>query len=441
MKKIITSNKKYKNIIINFLKYESSNMQPNIIIEWKSANNYILTDRFEKKYIDFTSGIFAVNIGFKNNRLIKKVSEVLKKGIWHTYLFYNKYREAYIKKLIKFVNQKKLTKCHLVSSGTEATEAAFKLVRSYGHSIQKKKLGIICIEGNWHGRTLGSQMLSGKNKQSEWIGFFDKKIFHIPFPYPWLSKKKNSNFFLSSLDKVFGKNFNYKNYISAILLETFQGWGAIFYPQDYIKEVEKFCLKNNILLCFDEMQSGFGRTGKKFGFEHYKVKPDLICCGKGMGSGFPIAGVITSKKILDNNSISGMSSTHSANALVCAAGIATIDEINKKNLVNKSYLLGGLFHRNLKSLKNKYRSVIFDCLGKGLVASIIFKDTKNLTSKQIADFVSKECLLNGLLVCNTGRESIKLGPPLTISKTAINKAFSILEKVIKKLDYYDSIKR
>jgi 4-aminobutyrate aminotransferase/(S)-3-amino-2-methylpropionate transaminase len=431
---IITSNKRYKNILRFFSKYESIYMQPNIKIQWEDANDHILTDKFKKKYIDFTSGIFAVNIGYKNKHLINSILKVLKKGIWHTYLFYNSYRETYIKKLIKFVGQKKLSKCHLVSSGTEATETALKLVRTYGGSINKKKIGIICLHGNWHGRTVGSQMLSGNNKQSEWIGYFDKKIFHISFPYPWVMKNKNiKSFFYSSLKKVFGKNFNYKKNISAILLETFQGWGAIFYPKSYVKEVEKFCLKNNILLCFDEMQSGFARTGKKFGFEHYNVKPDLICCGKGMGSGFPLSGVLTNDKIINNNSVSGLSSTHSANALVCAAGIATIDEINRNKLVYKSLKLGNFFHKKLNLIKNKYQLIISHALGKGLIAALIFKNTKNMTAKQIADFVSLECLYNGLLLCNTGRESIKLGPPLTISKKNLIKSLNILENAIKKV--------
>ena len=116
----------------------------------------------------------------------------------------------------------------------------------------------------------------------------------------------------------------------------------------FLSKKPSFCAKNNILLCFDEMQSGFGRTGKKFGFEHYNVSPDLICCGKGMGSGFPLSGVITSKKVMDNKLVSGLSSTHSSNALVCAAGLTTLNEIKNKNLVKKSAKLGKffLFHSN-----------------------------------------------------------------------------------------------
>ena len=192
-------------------------MQPNIKIQWKSANNFILTDRFGDKFIDFTSGIFATNIGHKNKSLINKISKVMHKGIFHSYNFYNYYREEYISKLIKFINQKKLNKCHLVSSGTEATETALKLVRTYGKSKNKNKIGIICIGGNYHGRTIGSQMLSGKNKQSEWIGYFDKNIYHINFPYPWKVKKINAEkFFYNSLKTRFKKKFNFEKKITSI---------------------------------------------------------------------------------------------------------------------------------------------------------------------------------------------------------------------------------
>ena len=120
--------------------------------------------------------------------------------------------------------------------------------------------------------------------------------------------------------------------------------GAVFIQKIIIKEVEKFCKKNDILLVFDEMQAGFGRTGKNFGFQHYNVKPDLICCGKGMGSGFPISGVFGSKKILDLPAPGSMSSTNSANPLACAAGIATLKEFKNKNIVKNSEIIGKLFH-------------------------------------------------------------------------------------------------
>jgi len=434
MKNFITANNKYKKSYQKYLKFETKNMQPNIKIFWKKASGFEIQDKFNKKYIDFTSGIFASNIGYKNKILEKYVKTAIDSGICHTYNYYNFYRERYSQELINFVGSKKLKKCFLVSSGTEATEAALKFARLYGTKINKKKTGIICLKGNWHGRTVGSQMLSGKNDQSKWIGFFDKNIFHIKFPYPWEVKNTDAkNFFHDSLKDVFKAKFNFKEKIAAIMLETFQGWGAVFYPKEYIKTLERFCKKNKILLCFDEMQSGFGRTGKKFGYEHYSVKPDLICCGKGMGSGFPIAGVIARKDIIDNPLVQGMSSTHSANPVSCAAGLATIKVIKNLRLVKKADILGRHLHKNLKEIKNS-SSIVENTLGKGLIASIIFNGNKKRSGKEFADFVSQECLNNGLLVCNTGRESIKLGPPLIITLKALKKSLIIILKAIKKAE-------
>ena len=422
----ISPNSKYKKIQKIFTKYETSNMTPNIKIHWKEAKGFFLKDIYGKKFIDFTSGIFTSAIGYNNKYFEKQITKALKSGFYHSYNYYNSYREKYISKLIKFVNSPKIEKCFLLSSGTEATEAAMKFARTYGSTINKNKKGIICISGNWHGRTVGSALLSGNNKQTKWIGYTDKKINHLDWPYPWLNIKDNKKFFYNSIKKIFGKNYNFKKNTCLFMLETFQGWGAIFYPKNYIKEVEKFCKKNNIVLCFDEIQAGFGRTGKKFGFEHYGVNPDLICCGKGMGSGFPLSGVLGSKKIIENKNVSGMSSTHSGNPISCAAGIATIDIIKKNNLISNSRKLGDILHVNLNKMKNLNKNLIKETQGHGLIGAIIFKDYKKYPSKKIADIFSQLCTDKGLLICNTGRESVKLGPPLIINKKGLLKSINIL---------------
>ena len=142
---------------------------------------------------------------------------------------------------------------------------------------------------------------------------------------------KNSKSLLKNDLLALSKKINLKKDIAGIILETFQGWGALFYPKEYISELKKFCKKNKILIAFDEIQSGFGRTGKKFGFQHYNIKPDLICCGKGMGGGVALSAVIGKKEIMDLPTVGSMSSTHSANPIACSAGIAVLREINKKN--------------------------------------------------------------------------------------------------------------
>ena len=218
------------------------------------------------------------------------------------------------------------------------------------------------------------------------------------------------------------------------MLETFQGWGAIFYPKDYVLYIKEFCKKNKILLSFDEMQAGFGRTGKNFGFQNYNVIPDLIACGKGMGGGLPLSGVIGKKEIMDLPSIGNMSSTHSANPMVCAAGAAVIDEIKKNDLLVEVIRKGKILHETLTIIKTKYPDFISFIFGEGLIAAIIFK--KNTMVEDINTFTSKiaeRCMQKGLLVVHTGRESIKIGPPLTITENALKEGLSVLDESINEL--------
>ena len=431
MKNFITANNKYKKSYQKYLKFETKNMQPNIKIFWKKASGFEIQDKFNKKYIDFTSGIFASNIGYKNKILEKYVKTAIDSGICHTYNYYNFYRERYSQELINFVGSKKLKKCFLVSSGTEATEAALKFARLYGTKINKKKTGIICLKGNWHGRTVGSQMLSGKNDQSKWIGFFDKNIFHIKFPYPWEVKNTDAkNFFHDSLKDVFKAKFNFKEKIAAIMLETFQGWGAVFYPPEFVQALSEFAKERDILVTFDEMQSGFGRTGKLFGYMHYGVEPDLLCCGKGASSGFPLALVLGSAEVLDIPDIGSMSSTHSANPIVCAAGKANLECLFDDRLIEASRNLGVTFHEELEKIRCRFAEYLSWVEGKGLLAALIFKDQNGNPLASLCDAIAELCMQSGLLVVHTGRESIKLAPPLSISKEAMLEGLSVLEQSI-----------
>ena len=426
----MNQNKSYKSQKY-FNKFEPKSMVPNINIYWKKAKGFYVWDKNNKKYIDFTSTIFVSNIGHSNPKLIKKIKDVLKNPISHSYVYYNKYRQEYVSKLIKFVNQKKLNQCFFMSSGTESTEVALKLIRLNGLKQSKEKKGIICLSGNWHGRTMGAQLLSDNQDQSKWITTKDKDIFHIDFPYPWIKGYDKKGFFTNSIKKKFNKNFKFDKKISGIMLEAFQGWGSLFYPKNYIDELKLFAKKNKILIAMDEMQSGFARTGKKFCFEHYNFVPDIVCCGKGMGSGVPISGIITSKKIMSIPN-ANLQSTHSGNPLSCAAGSATIDEINRLNLVTKTDEKGKIFKKHLDNFAVKYSNIIKCVTGKGLIGAIIFKSIKKIDAKEIADKISMNCFNKNLLLVNTGRDSIKFGPPLTITSKVLNQSMIILENSIKK---------
>jgi len=415
-------------ILYNRLKkVESRSMHGQLPIAWKSAKDFYIYDISGNKFIDFTSTIFVANVGHSNERIKRYIKKTLDNNFLHSYVYINKIRAEYIEKLIKFAG-KGFQKAFLMSSGTEATEAAFKLMRMYGIKKKKRKLGIICFEGNWHGRTLAAQMMSGNESQKQWVGYKDKNIHHLPFPYPWDVSNLNSEKFLEDSIIKLKKKIDLKKDICGVMIETFQGWGALFYPKNYIKKLSKICKKNDILITFDEMQAGFSRTGKNFGFQHYEIIPDLICCGKGMGGGVPLSGVLGKANVLDLPEIGNMSSTNSANPISCSAGLAVLEEIQNKDLTYQTKIKGMILHKELNKI-SKLKKNLFKVYGKGLIAALIFEKKIPKIDKKLKFLVDK-CIRDGLLLVYTGRESIKLGPPLTISKDAIKTATDIIKKNI-----------
>ena len=141
------------------------------------------------------------------------------------------------------------------------------------------------------------------------------------------------------------------------MLETYQGWGAVFYPKEFVKALEKFARDNSILIAFDEMQSGFGRTGKLFGYQHYDVEPDILCCGKGASSGPPLSIVLGSSEVMDLPNIGSMSSTHSANPLSCVAGLENMKALLEDGLIEKASILGDIFHQELYIASKKIPTI------------------------------------------------------------------------------------
>jgi 4-aminobutyrate aminotransferase-like enzyme len=198
-----------------------------------------------------------------------------------------------------------------------------------------------------------------------------------------------------------------------------------------VKAIEFLCRKNGILLAFDEMQAGFGRTGKAFGFQHYGVTPDLICCGKGMGGGVPLSGVLGRASIMDLPDVGNMSSTHSANPLVCAAGLAVIEEMEDHNLIAEADRKGELLFEALGRLQNRFPDRISRLLGRGLIAAVLFRNPQNGDADgPFTSRVAELCMQKGLLVVHTGRESIKIGPPLTITDAALLEGIDVLGEAI-----------
>ena len=410
---------------------ESRSMHGQLPIVWDKAENFSVYDIAGNCWIDFTSTIFVANIGHSNSHVTKALRDQLDRPLYSCYAYANPVRAKYIEKLVEFAGNP-FEKAFLLSAGTEATEAVFKLMRMYGIKKQKRRRGIICIENNWHGRTMGAQMLSSNLGQRAWIGYQDPDVHYIPFPYPWaLEGATGEEFLRKGLQSLSNKGIDLTNDVCGFMLETFQGWGAIFYPKEFVQAIKELCSTNDILLSFDEMQAGFGRTGKPFGYQHYGTVPDLIACGKGMGGGVSLSGVIGRREIMDLPEVGNMSSTHSANPLVCAAGYAVLEQLDSCSLVSEAARKGRLFREALESLKRKFPDRISWILGKGMIFAILFKQPETgLPDAAFASKVSELCMQKGVLVVHTGRESIKLGPPLTITDEALLEGLSVIAESI-----------
>ncbi len=412
-------------------KYESRSMHGQLPIVWDHAEDFQVFDKYGNCWIDFTSTIFLTNVGHANPMIITALQKKINQKLLHTYTFAHESRAQFLKKLIE-ITPDFCEKAFLLSAGTETTECAIKLMRMYGQTIKPSKIGIISFQGSMHGRTMGAEMLRGDPKSSAWIGYRDPHIYHLPFPYPWVAKGRSNydwaKHFRKDIETLHEKGVNFDD-ICGFMIESYLGWGAIFFPKAYIQALATFAKEHDILITFDEIQGGFGRTGKLFAYQHYDVEPDLLCIGKALSGCLPLSAVIGRRKIMDLPEFGSMSSTHSGNPLCCAAGLANLKAIEDGNLIAESKRKGEMLHHRLNKLKDKYPDHISFVFGKGLLAGIITVNPK--THEPDSLFASRVCekaMQRGLLVVHTGGEAIKIGPPLTIPDEALIEGIEVLDE-------------
>jgi 4-aminobutyrate aminotransferase / (S)-3-amino-2-methylpropionate transaminase / 5-aminovalerate transaminase len=411
---------------------EAQAMHGQLPMIWDKADDFQIYDKWGNIWLDFTSTIFVANAGHGNKKIVKALKKALDKPLLHTYTYASSERIDYLEYLINST-PKQFEKAFLLSSGTEATEAALKLMRLNGQKQRKRRGGVICFNGAFHGRTMGAQIMTGSEQAREWIGCQDPNMHHFNFPYPW-EVDNPEDFFKTEIGQLLNnKNLDADKDLCGFMLETFQGWGAVFYPKKFVQALMKFAKEHDMLVTFDEMQAGFGRTGKLFGYEHYEVEPDILCCGKGASSGLPLAIVLGSGEVMDLPDVGSMSSTHSANPLVCVAGHQNLKIMLEGGLIDNSKNLGKIFHQKLDEIKNKYPKHLKYIFGKGLLAALIFIDENNNPLCSLCDKISEKAFQKGLLVVHTGRESIKLAPPLSITKEAMIEGIEVIEQCIKEL--------
>ncbi len=414
-------------------KYESSNVMDQLPVIWDHAKDYQVFDSWGNAWIDFTSSIFVTNSGHGNSRIIERIKEQLDKPLLHSYSYPTPIRAEFLEKLISMVPPY-LENASLFCAGEDASERAIKLARYYGLKFKPRKTIIVGGDGNYHGKTMGAQMAGGQHDSKKWIGYLDPNMVHMPFPYPWIVEKSGmsgSELFLRDLKNLEEKGVNLKE-IAAFFVESFQGWAAVFYPIDYIKAMRKWSKENQALLVFDEIQAGFGRTGKLFAYEHYDVVPDMVICGKAISSSLPLSAVLGSSEIIELDP--SYTSTHGGHPLVCASGLGNLEEFEKHDLVGMAKRKESIFLGEFERWKKKFPKRIGRILGKGMLFGVfITKENSDKLDINLTNQIAERAMEKGVFSICTGRGTLKLGPPLTIPDDALSEGLQVYEECFEEL--------
>jgi len=353
-----------------------------------------------KEYIDCMGGYGVALVGHCNPRVVKAIKAQLDKIITVHSSLYNKTREQFLENLIK-IAPKNLNQVYLNNSGSEAVEAAIKFARKF-----TGKTGMVAMNGSYHGKSFGSLSVTFSQKYRKSFEPLVEKVSFSPFgDIEALRSTVNS-------DTAF------------VIMEPIQGESGIHVAPDvFLQDVRKLCNEKGILLIFDEIQSGLGRTGKMWASQHWETNPDIMCLAKGIAGGVPMGATLVRQDILACINKGEQSSTFGGNPLSCAAGIATIEALTEDRLVENAAKMGKMFREGLERLKEKHK-IIREIRGKGLMIGVEIKfEVKDILFDGIA---------NNLLLLYSGKNILRLLPPLVISESDITKALETLDVILGK---------
>jgi len=366
----------------------------------KGNGKYLYDDK-GNKYLDFFSGLSVSNLGYQDKNLVNALIKQTKL-LWHcSNLFYSLPQQKLAELLVKKTFPGKV---FFSNSGAEANECAIKLVRKYGSKTNRYE--IITFENSFHGRTIATLSATGQKKVQK--GF-----------EPLLQGFKYAKFNdINSVKKLINKN------TVAIMIEPVQGEGGVIpAEQKFLKELRELCNKKNLVLIFDEIQTGFGRTGEFFAYQYYKVKPDIITLAKSIANGIPLGATVVDKKYSDVFDYGDHGSTFGGNLLACSVAVEVIKKIDERLLAHVKEV-GKYFYDKLLELKNKYKFVK-SVRGVGLMLGMELDfPCRNVVEK---------CLQSGLVINVTQEKVLRFLPPLIIEKSDVDKVIKILDDIFKQL--------
>ena len=395
----------------------------NYIVKGKNAE---IWDSEGKRYLDYVGGYAVLNTGHLHPRVVEKVKNQLN-DFSHSCFAFAPHENAV--KLSEELNKRypitSDTKTFMVNSGAEAVENAVKIARYYTN-----KKSIISFKGGFHGRTYLAMGLTGKDKPyKEGFGPFPEFVKHALYPY--LYRDISDDDALASIKDLFKKTLN-PNDTAAVVVEIQLGEGGYIPDSNYfLKSLREICDNHNILLIFDEVQTGYGRTGKMFGAETVGVNPDLVTLAKGIAGGFPLAAVLGKAEIMDTIHDAGIGSTFGASPVSCAAALGVLEAFDNENILGNGMKQAEMMNSFLKILMNE-NEFIGDVRGYGPMIGVEIVESKNskTPNKEKAQDIINNCRDNGLLLVTCGEYGnvIRFMGPLTTPLNHVEEALEIFKE-------------
>ena len=373
------------------------------------AQGATIWDTDGKEYIDCMGGYGVAIIGHCNKDVIDAITLQINKLMVCHMSTYNNSRLQFLSKL-KSVAPDNLSKIFFSNSGAESIEAALKFARKFS-----QKTGVVSMYGGYHGKTIGALSVTYNSKYRKSFSSLLEGVKFVPFGD------------IYSLAEAIDES------IGTVIIEPIQGEsGIIMPPEGYVKAVREVCTEKKLVLIFDEIQTGLGRTGKMWAGENWSAVPDIMCIAKGIASGIPTGVTFVKEEIANCMNLGEHSSTFGGNPISCSAGIATIDTIIKEDLVTKASDTGTYFKKKLIELKEKH-PIIRDVRGLGMMLALESRfDVRNILMDGIK---------NGLLMLYSGRTVIRLLPPLVMKKEQVSRAIEIMDEILSVEEKRRNVKR
>jgi 4-aminobutyrate aminotransferase-like enzyme len=402
--------------------------QPPVV--WDRAEDLWVYDAWGNKWLDWSSGVLVTNAGHGAPEVRRAIVDQVESGLLHNYCFPSRQRAELVEYLAGLA-PRGLDKVFLLTTGAEATENALKIARTHGiRQGGQGKIGFVGFERGFHGRTLGAQQAGGIPGQKNWIVNEDPAIVQVPFPDGYWTEDTSFDLFLATL-RARGLE---PRQVCGVMVETYQGVGPDFAPVEYIEKLAAWCREQRALLVFDEVQAGFGRTGKLWGFEHYGVVPDLICFGKGVSSSLPLSGVIGRAELMDVYPPGSMTSTHTGNPVCAAAALANLKKIVKEDLTGNAATLGAVLSDGLETIRQRHPEIIGRASARGLVGGLqMVRRGRKEPDPDLAFDVVERAFHKGLLMfapVGAWGQTVKVAPPLTATRAALDEGLAVLAESV-----------